>query len=131
MVVVDTSALVAIALKEPERERFVSLMSEGAIVGTPILVETAMVLRPRAPASADAFMDGLLGSGLVSVEPFTAGMYLAAREAFGRYGRGSGHAARLNFCDCLSYAVAKVLARPLLFKGEDFSRTDILPALPR
>ncbi|TDR93405.1 type II toxin-antitoxin system VapC family toxin [Enterovirga rhinocerotis] len=132
MIVVDTSALVAIAFEEPDGDRFSdAIIENGAFVGTPVLVETSLVLRSRMAEEGDLFLDGMLAMGELVVEPFTASMYLAAREAFARYGRGSGHPARLNFGDCLSYAVAKVLSRPLLFKGEDFPHTDIVPALSR
>lgn len=67
---------------------------------------------------------------MIIPEPLTFEMYGVAREAFIRYGKGSGHAARLNFGDCLSYAVAKVRGVPLLYKEEDFALTDIPAAHP-
>ena len=65
----------------------------------------------------------------VRVEPFTAEHAALARQAWRDYGRGSGHPAKLNFGDCLAYGFAKAEREPLLFKGSDFPRTDIEPAL--
>ena len=130
MIAIDTSALVAIALREPEREAFSRVISDhSCVVGVPTLVETRMVLHARLPGTADAFIDGPIRHGVIFPEPFTLDMYAAARDAFARYGRGTGHPARLNFGDCLSYAVAKVRGIPLLYKGQDFAKTDIRAAL--
>ena len=129
MIVVDTSAIIAIALKESEGPIFDELMvGRGAIIGTTTLFEARMVLSSLMPTFADAFIDGLTARPSVSVASFTFEMYRAATDAFMRYGRGRGHAACLNFGDCLTYAVAKVHALPLLFKGNDFVHTDIEPA---
>lgn len=131
MIAVDTSVLVAIAMQEAERDAFMSILAgRRAIVGTPTLVETSLVLRPRMPSFADGFIDGFVREDVIVPEPFTFEMYQAARDAFARYGKGTGHPARLNFGDCLSYAVAKVHGVPLLYKGQDFVETDIVPALP-
>lgn len=130
MIAVDTSVLVAIALKEKERTDFLAKLTEvHAVVGTPTLVEASMVLRSRIPDYYDRFLDSAVRDQMVAPEPFTADMYLAARDAFSRYGKGTGHPAQLNFGDCLSYAVAKVRGVPLLYKGLDFAKTDIPAAL--
>ena len=102
---------------------------EQGIVGTPTLLETRMVLTARIPSQTDQFVGGLLGRPSIHPVAFTLEMYSAAVEAFRRYGKGGGHPAALNFGDCLSYAVASVHRLPLLYKGEDFGRTDIRPAL--
>lgn len=129
MIVVDTSAIIAIAIDEPEGRVFdVLMVGQGAIIGAPTLVEARMVLHSLMPTFADTFLDGLTGRSSVSVASFTLEMYRAATEAFIRYGKGRGHPAYLNFGDCLSYAVAKAHALPLLFKGNDFVHTDIEPA---
>lgn len=130
MIAIDSSALVAIALREPEREVFNRLLSgTRCMVGTPTLVETRIVLHARLPDMADVFIDRLVERELILPEPFSLDMYRAARDAFARYGKGTGHPAQLNFGDCLSYAVAKVRGVPLLYKGEDFARTDIPAAI--
>ena len=131
IIAVDTSVLAAIALEEHERSGFLARMSAvRAIIGTPTLVEASMVLRSRMPGFAETFLDNVLRDELVVPEPFTHEMYRAAREAFIRYGKGTGHPAQLNFGDCLAYAVAKVRGVPLLYKGQDFAQTDIPAALP-
>jgi ribonuclease VapC len=66
---------------------------------------------------------------MVTIEPVTVEQAVIAREAYRRYGRGTGHPAALNFGDCFAYALAKATGAPLLFKGNDFARTDITPAL--
>ena len=129
MIAVDTSALIAIALKEAEGRIFDELMvKRGALIGLPTLFETRMVLGSLMPDFVDMFLDGLIARPSVTTADFTLEMYRAAVDAFARYGKGRGHPAHLNFGDCLSYAVAKTLALPLLFKGNDFARTDVAPA---
>lgn len=129
MIAVDTSALVAIAMKEPEGRIFDELMvRERAIIETPTLFEARMVLGSLMPTFGDRFLEGLIARPSISVADFMLEMYRAAGEAFARYGKGRGHSACLNFGDCLTYVVAKVHAIPLLFKGNDFIQTDIEPA---
>lgn len=129
MIAIDTSAIVAIVLGEPEAETFDALIAEHhVIIGTPTLVETRMVLGSLIPNFVDAFLNRLVARPSVLAVDFTLETYRAAADAFSRYGKGRGHAAQLNFGDCLSYAVAKTHALPLLFKGCDFVHTDIVPA---
>ena len=131
VIALDTSAIVAIAMREPEAETFNRVVAwREALVGAPTLLETRIVLAGKMPDFADAFLASLVSPGEVRVVAFTVEMYQAAAAAFDRFGRGHGHPARLNFGDCLAYAVAKVHRVPLLYKGDDFSRTDIIPALP-
>lgn len=73
--------------------------------------------------------DSLIALKQISIEPFTADQARIARQANRDFGRGSGHPARLNFGDCMSYALAKVRDEPLLYKGDDFGHTDIISAL--
>lgn len=128
MIALDTSALIAIAFDEPEKERFASLISrDGAVIGGPSLVETKLVLNRIGADAADTFLKSLTREGRVSPVEFSIGMLEEAMLAVDRYGRGSRHPAKLNFGDCLSYAVAKVHRLPLLYKGEDFVHTDIEP----
>jgi ribonuclease VapC len=131
MIALDTSAIVAIALDEDEAETFDRMIaSEEALVGTPTLLETRLVLIQRMPAFAAQFLQAFVSPAEVSSVPFTFDMYQSAAQAFERYGKGRGHPAGLNFGDCMAYAVAKHYDIPLLFKGRDFARTDIRSALP-
>ena len=71
----------------------------------------------------------MLAGAAIAIEPFNAEMAQAAFDAFRRYGKGQGHPAQLNILDCAAYALAKIRSEPLLFKGNDFEKTDILPAV--
>ncbi len=130
MIAVDASAIVATVKEEPDSERLGNLLAEGnSVMGAPSLLETKMVLsKVLSDADLDLLMSSLVGGGLRVID-FTPAMADVAAEAFRRYGRGRGHPAKLNFGDCMSYAVAKVHGIPLLYKGEDFSQTDIVSAL--
>lgn len=129
MIAIDTSALVAMALEEPEKARFTNaIAAEGAFVGASTLLELHLVLSSKMAHPA-AFIDHLLHAGNVVALPFDLHHYRAAATAFERYGKGRGHPAQLNFGDCLAYAVAKTHGVPLLYKGTDFALTDIRTAL--
>ena len=131
MIVVDSSALVAIVREEADYRSFESAIAQGgpSVIGAPTVVETKMVLS-RLPASqVDRFFDRLATGGSLSQVEFTAEMADAAIDAFRRYGKGQGHPAQLNLGDCMCYGVAKVLRATLLYKGDDFSHTDIEPAI--
>ena len=115
-------------MTEPEKEEFGRIIVvRQAVVGTPTLVETRLVLSSRMD-QADAFLDGFLRQREVQALAFSMSMYRLATEAFVRFGKGKGHRAQLNFGDCLAYAVAKETGAPLLYKGDDFARTDIRSA---
>jgi ribonuclease VapC len=130
MIALDTSAIAAIAFGEPEADAFNRQIAiRGAVVGAPTLVEARLVLSSRM-SGADRFMRMFLAPPELAPVDFSVEMYRVAGDAFERYGKGRGHPARLNFGDCLSYAVAKASGLPLLFKGGDFSLTDIRPAFP-
>ena len=125
--VVDTSALVAIMSDEPERRRFNRLIEAAAATHVSVanLLETRIVLFTRSGDSAVLELDAfLLKSGMVAMEisPRIADI---AFDAYRRYGKGTGHAAAPNYGDCFSYALARHLGSPLLFKGDDFTHTDI------
>jgi ribonuclease VapC len=124
MIVVDTSAIVAIALGEPERAEFVRIIerSEKALVSTVSAVEARMVVHGRRGQRAVVLLDDMLR--LQKFE-LVAPAASEADAAFVTYGRGSGHPAGLNFGDVFSYALAKVRGLPLLYKGADFAQTDI------
>lgn len=131
MIALDTSALVAVALNEPEEESFARIIAvRRAVIGAPTLVEARMVLESRINEAAAIFLAELIRRPSVTVLAFDAQMYDLASAAFSRFGKGRGHPAQLNFGDCLSYGVAKARSVPLLFKGSDFARTDITPAMP-
>jgi ribonuclease VapC len=131
MIAVDSSAVVAVALGEPEAERFATLL-EGSVclVGWPTLLEVQLVLssygKPKALRAAELWREG------PDVRPieFDRPLFEIACRAFERYGKGRGSKAKLNFGDCMAYAVARHFDLPLLYKGTDFALTDIRPALP-
>jgi len=127
--VVDSSALVSILLEEPKHEQLFgkAVDSEVTLVGAPDALETVMVVSGRSSADARYQLAGLLRSIGAEIVPFTEEHYEAALSAFLRYGKGR-HPAGLNFGDCMSYAFARVSGQPLLYTGNDFSKTDIQAA---
>jgi len=131
MIVVDTSALVAIAFAEPEREIFVGVIeaSGKALISSVSVVEARMVVHGRRGHRAVVMLDDLLRLPAFELVSPGAAETDAAYAAFVAYGKGSGHPAGLNFGDVFSYALAKVRGLPLLFKGDDFAQTDIASAL--
>jgi ribonuclease VapC len=124
--IVDSSALIAILFDEPRAEELVDrLASANPIgIGAPTLVETTLVASSRLRRDARGTVARLLQEFEIEVIPFTSSHFGVAVDAWHRFGRGR-HAANLNFGDCLSYAVARVAARPLLCIGNDFPRTDL------
>ena len=130
MIVADSSAFVAIMLDEPERDAFVDLIStsERVLVSTMSVVETRMVLQNRRGDVPVKRFNAMLS--LANIEIIAPDLALAdiAHTAFVRFGKGSGHPAQLNFGDLFSYALAKQRGVPLLFKGDDFARTDVARA---
>lgn len=131
MMVIDTSAIVAIARREPEAAVFAGLLEQtpGKLMAAPTYLECAFVLGGLAPTKGMAFLQGLISDTLISIVPFGVGELDLAVEARLKFCRGSGHPAKLNFGDCFAYALAKTRNLPLLFKGEDFVHTDVEPAL--
>jgi ribonuclease VapC len=129
VIVVDTSALFAIVAEETERDVFIDVLdSEKAILSTVTYVETVMVLTGRSRQVARELVDDLIRMSGIEIVPVDRRLAVAALDAFDRYGKGH-HRARLNLSDCFAYGLAKSRNLPLLFKGDDFSRTDISPAL--
>lgn len=122
----DSSALVAILLSESGALDLVDRILEADVVrvGTPTLVETAIVLANRRGRSSIAEVRELVDQLGITVVPFGAEEWEAAARAFERFGRGN-HQAGLNFGDCLAYATARTAGDSLLFVGNDFSKTDI------
>jgi ribonuclease VapC len=131
MIVADTSALVAIAFAEPERDLYVRAIEQAGrvLVSTVSVVEARMVVHGRRGQRGVILLDDLLRLPIFElIAPGVAEMD-AAYSAFIAFGKGSGHPANLNFGDVFSYALAKVRGLPLLYKGADFSRTDIVAAV--
>lgn len=126
MIALDSSILVGIIKLEPDCEAFVDLLdAEECAIGAPTLVEARLwcsVNMSRPSRWLEGFVDG---DG-VTVVPFGRSMADVASQAFATFGRASGHPARLNFGDCMAYAVATAMRAPLLFKGGDFGLTDVL-----
>jgi len=126
-VIVDTSALVAMIRAEADAERYSDVIrrSDVARLSAANYVELAVVIDgPRDPIASGA-LDDVLDAYHIHIEPLTVAQAQIARVAYQRFGKGSGHPARLNMGDCFAYALARDLGEPLLFKGDDFTLTDI------
>lgn len=131
MIAIDTSAIVAIVKEESEAAIFAELIAvEGALIGTPTLLEAHMVLSSKLEGGADDFFVHFIRNRRIRPVAFSLNMFELAQDAFDRYGKGRHPAAALNFGDCMSYAVSKYHDAPLLYKGSDFGHTDIRPAIP-
>lgn len=127
--IVDSSALLAVIQGEPEaRACSEKLTEEHCRISAANWVEAGVVVDNRSIAAQRDF-DELMTLADVAVEPVTAEHARIARDAYRRYGRGSGHPARLNYGDCFAYALAVSSGESLLFVGDDFSETDVRPAL--
>jgi ribonuclease VapC len=129
--IIDTSALVAILRDEPEAGSFAKLIeaTKKRRMSAANFLETAVVIDSSRDPIASRRFDDLVKEARIVIEPVTELHARIAREAYRDFGKGSGHPAQLNFGDCFAYALAKAEAEPLLFKGDDFSRTDIMPGL--
>jgi ribonuclease VapC len=127
--IVDTSAIVAILDQEPEADRIVRTLAATSerIISAATLVEVGIVIQARRGDDGARDLDLLLAKLRIEILPFTARQAEIARKAFRRYGRGR-HDAKLNFGDCMAYAVAKDESAALLFKGDDFGKTDVVVA---
>jgi ribonuclease VapC len=132
--VIDTSALVALLAEEADAPRIAAAIERAETRGIPAIVrlEAAMVLSSVLDRSPDDMADGIdamLDEARFASIAVDDAIARAAVAAFSRYGKGRGHPARLNLADCLVYATAKSTSAPLLFIGDDFSRTDIASVL--
>ena len=127
--IVDSSAIIAIVLREPGWESLVTKLGAATTcgVGAPTLAEAGAVLTARVGRKALGLLSRLLQEAGLAVIPFTEDHWRVAVEAYARFGK-SRHAASLNFGDCLTYAIARLAERPLLFVGDDFAKTDLTPA---
>lgn len=129
MIVLDSSAIVAILQKEPEEQYFLAIMAGDArcIISAATIFEAAIVMNARRGPRGVAILREFLVSSAAEVHPFTEAMVAEAISAYQRFGKGTGAKAQLNFGDCIAYTLAKSLGAPLLFKGNDFAATDIVP----
>lgn len=130
MIVADSSALIAILLREPEADSFISIIAAAdvCLLSSVSLLECSLVLAGRT-GTAERWLDldALIGRAELEVVAQDAAQVEAARRAFLRYGKGP-HPAALNLGDCAAYALAKTRGLKLLFKGDDFTKTDLSAA---
>jgi len=129
-VIVDTSALVAILRREPEARAFTDCLSAALdpAISAATILEAAMVIEGKGGRVAGDGLDRLLAETGIEIAPVTAETARRARDAWRLWGKGN-HPAGLNLGDCFAYALARGRGEPLLFKGDDFSRTDVKAAL--
>jgi ribonuclease VapC len=128
--VIDSSALIAILAEEPEGESFIEAI-EGAdsrLISTATFVETSMVIESRFGAEGLRELDLFLTRAGIELVSLDGEQAHTARRAWSRFGRRR-HRAALNLCDCFSYALAMTSGQPLLFKGDDFTHTDVTPVV--
>ena len=127
--IIDSSALIAILRKEPEALRLVTAIGKSSVRWFPAscFLEASMLILGRGSADALRDLDLLIARYRIEIMGFSESQARLAREAFKRYGKGR-HPAKLNFGDCMAYALAKETGEELLFKGDDFSLTDITAA---
>ncbi len=130
MIAIDTSALIAILLDEPETDAMLAAIAAAdiALIGRPTAFELHLVATGKSRPTMTAEAAELIGLTHFTMVDFDAAHLTAATGAFDRFGKGR-HPASLNFGDCMSYAVAAVAGCPLLYKGQDFALTDIRSAL--
>ena len=128
--IVDTSAIIAILRDESDAENLSSAIESAEVrrVSAGTYVEAAIVVDANRDPVLSRRLDSFLHQALITVEPVTVEQARIAREAYRDYGKGR-HRAGLNFGDCFAYALAKEKGEPLLFKGNDFRKTDIEPAI--
>ena len=128
--IIDTSAIVAILNDEPERRAFNEAIerSDICLLSAASFLEASIVIENNRGYEGLRDFDLWMATAGIEHAPVDADQAQIAREAFRQYGKGR-HPAGLNFGDCFSYALAKATGFPLLFKGEDFTRTDIQAAL--
>lgn len=124
--VIDTSALVAILQREPERRSFIEAIeaADARLMSVATFVEIAIVIDARHGAEGVRDLDHFIARAGIELVPVDAEHGSLAREAFSRFGKGR-HRAGLNYGDCFSYALATSAGEPLLFKGDDFLHTDV------
>ena len=129
--IVDSSALFAIISRESEYESFVDALidADDLAISSATLLEVRIVAQRSGLQNAENQVLALIDDYAIQIVPFSASQQHIAADAHRRYGRGTGHPARLNYGDCFAYALAKERGEALLYKGKDFSETDIISAL--
>jgi ribonuclease VapC len=125
--VIDTSALLAIAFLEPEVLSLMDMLdaADRRLISAASVVEAGIVVESRAGVFGGDRLDKIIVELGLEIEPVTADQARIARFAYRSFGKGN-HPAGLNFGDCFAYALAKAAGMPLLFKGDDFAKTDVL-----
>ncbi|HTC31770.1 MAG TPA: type II toxin-antitoxin system VapC family toxin [Bryobacteraceae bacterium] len=128
--ILDTSALVAVLFGEPEADAFTRLIhdAERCLISAGSFLELSIVIERQAGPEAARQCDMFFRRAGIIIEPFTVEQAHIARQAFHDFGKGR-HGAGLNFGDCFAYALSKVTGEPLLYKGNDFRKTDVAGAL--
>lgn len=128
--IIDTSAIIAILRDEAEARRFAEIIESAPVrrISAASYVEIGAVIDGARDPVASRLVDELLATAQIAIEPVSPAQALIARETYRDFGKGSGHAAGLNFGDCFAYALAKATGEPLLYKGVDFSHTDVAAA---
>lgn len=130
--IVDSSAIIAILDREEGWQNFQLALTDSAdalCMSVATLLEATIVVSRSKDALHRQQLDQLIADFSISIIPVSLNQGELAREAHRRFGKGSGHPARLNFGDCFAYALARETGEPLLFKGDDFARTDVKVAL--
>lgn len=130
--IIDTSALVAIVSDEPERVAFVEAIRAAPEpkMSAASLLEACVVVDRRGDPVLSRQLDDLVRALGIEVIPFDGAQSALGRSAYRDFGRGSAHPARLGLGDCFAYALARQTGEPLLYKGDDFGHTDVVPAVP-
>jgi len=129
--IVDASAMIAILRDEPEALSYAKLIASASSrrISAVNYIEAAVVIDGSRDPVASRRFDDLVRAAQLVTEPVTEVQVRIAREAYRDFGKGSGHPAGLNLGDCFAYALAKVTGETILFKGDDFTHTDLTPAL--
>ncbi|MDZ5645733.1 type II toxin-antitoxin system VapC family toxin [Nitrospirillum sp. BR 11828] len=128
--VIDTSAIIAILNAEPEARTFVTKMAAASVcrLSAATFIEAGLITRRDPTGACRRALDQLILDYAIRIEPVSERQARMALEALDRFGKGTGHPASLNYGDGFSYALAMDTGEPLLFKGEDFPATDVVPA---
>jgi ribonuclease VapC len=128
--IVDTSAVIAVLFGEPEADSYTRLIHDAdrCLISTGTFLELSIVIERQTGPEVARQCDMFFRRAGIIIEPFTVEQAHIARQAFHDFGKGR-HPAGLNFGDCFAYALTKVTGEPLLFKGKDFKKTDIVSAI--
>lgn len=129
--IIDSSALLAILFAEDDAAAYAAAIEQagGCRISTATWLESAIRIDLTGSPLASLAFDDFVREARLVIEPVDEPQVRLARAAYRAFGRGSGHPAGLNFGDCFSYALSKLRDEPLLFKGRDFTETDVRPAL--